>query len=171
MPSTTADSTGALVLDSHTSYTHENMDATDGSIFTPASGAMRKLNIGHICKVVREQIVPRPFRRTKGSLSYGSLSGRVSKNGIIRTFGKEEDAVTCPGAVAALIQAQNDGKEGTLHTDGKKNFFFVIGKGGTMLLLKLWWTQGSWSLAAEPVQKKVSLDDHSRFFGPRVAAA
>ncbi len=90
-----------------------------------------------------------PF--TGSTLKYGKLS-RYSVDGpIIKELGGEEHAETTLTELFALMEAQKNGENGPLLTNGYANIFYIKDAAGVLRAVYAGWSDDGWSVGAGDV--------------------
>lgn len=98
------------------------------------------------------------------TLRFGKLSRRSVDGPIIAELGGEEKAETTLTEFHALLQAQKDGENGPLLTNGYANIFYVRDVNGVLRAVGAGWDGGGWHVVARPVTDPYGWGYGSRVF-------
>jgi len=85
------------------------------------------------------------------TLNYGKLSCWSVDGPIIAELGGEEKAETTLTELFALMEAQKNGEDGPLLTNGYANIFYVRDVNGVLRAVGAGWSGGGWDVGATPV--------------------
>ncbi len=98
------------------------------------------------------------------TLNYGKLSRWSVDSPIIAVLGGEEKAETTLTELFALMEAQKNGEDGPLLTNGYANIFYIRDAGGALRAVYACWGGGGWGVDAGSVTGPCEWGDGDRVF-------
>jgi hypothetical protein len=98
------------------------------------------------------------------TLNYGKLSRSSVDGPIIAELGGEAKAETTVAEVYALMEAQKNGENGSLLTNGYANIFYVRDAKGVLRSVSVLWDDGGWFVYALDVAYPDAWGDDNQVF-------
>ncbi len=113
----------------------------------------------------RDWFLPKEEQQFGGStLKYGKLSRSSVDGPIIAELGGEEKAETTLTELFSLMQAQKNGENGPLLTNGYANIFYIRDAKGVLRTVGADWGGVGWDVGAGSVTNPYAWDDALRVF-------
>jgi hypothetical protein len=132
--------------------------------FVVNTGKKAPVKISYLGDNFKDWFLGKEEQLFEGStLKYGKLSRSSVDGPILKELGGEAEAETTLTELYALMEAQKNGEQGTLLTNGYANIFYIRDVTGTLRAVYAYWGGGGWRVNAGAVARP-----RAWFGGPQV---